>query len=395
MTKISQRVQQLAPSATQTIAAKTRQLKEQGVSIVDFGLGEPDFQTPDNIKLAAIHAIEQGFTKYTPIGGIPELKQAIIEKFKRDNSLSYEAKNITTAIGAKHILYTLFMTLCNPGDEVIIATPYWTSYPDHVTLAEGKPVFLKTHPENDYQFSLKDINRVTSPKTIGIIINSPCNPTGAVYSDKTLEALATWAEKENKFIISDEIYEPFVYDDAQHKSIASLAQENTIVINGVSKTYAMTGWRLGYCAAPAEIIAAMEKLLGQMTTHVTSITQKASIEALLGKQDSVQEMRTVFDERRKRITEGIVGTPGLQVKLPPGAFYLFPNCSRLYGKEYQGGRINNSADLANYLLSEVGVITTPGSAFGDDNHIRLSYATPLEAIEEGIRRIKTAIDKLS
>jgi aspartate aminotransferase len=296
--KISNRLQDLAPSQTDAFSAKARILKTKGLDVVDFGLGEPDFNTPDNIGEAGVKAIREGFTRYTSPGGITKLKEAIREKLFRDNGLEYDLDEVTAACGAKQALFNVFMGILNPGDEFIIPAPYWVSYPNQIQLADGKMVVIPTKQENDYQISLEDLKKATSKRTVGILINTPNNPTGAVYNQRTLETIADWAVEGDYIVISDEINEKFIYDGHKHISIASLGKEifeRTIVINGVSKTYAMTGWRIGYAAGQRELISAIERLVSHSTSQPSSISQKAAIEALLGDQKSVEEMRMVYD----------------------------------------------------------------------------------------------------
>jgi len=378
--RVSKRLQELAPSQTDAFSAKARSLKAKGIDVIDFGLGEPDFNTPDNIKEAGIKAIKEGFTKYTSPGGIAELKKAIAEKLFRDNGIKYEISEVTAACGAKQALFNVFMGIINPGDEFILPAPYWVSYPNQIQLAEGKTAVIKTKQEDDYQISLEDLKNATSEKTAGILINTPCNPTGAVYNQRTLETIAEWAVRGNYIVISDEINEKFIYDGLKHISIASLGKEifeRTITINGVSKTYAMTGWRIGYAAGQKELISAIERLVSHSTSQPSSISQKAAIEALSGDQKSVEEMREVYDKRRRYIWEELNKIKGVKFKMPSGAFYAFPDVSAFYEKEICGRRINNSFDLANLLLDEAQVAVVPGAAFGDDAFIRISYATSM------------------
>ena len=378
--RVSKRLQELAPSQTDAFSAKARSLKAKGIDVIDFGLGEPDFNTPDNIKEAGIKAIKEGFTKYTSPGGIAELKKAIAEKLFRDNGIKYEISEVTAACGAKQALFNVFMGIINPGDEFILPAPYWVSYPNQIQLAEGKTAVIKTKQEDDYQISLEDLKNATSEKTAGILINTPCNPTGAVYNQRTLETIAEWAVRGNYIVISDEINEKFIYDGLKHISIASLGKEifeRTITINGVSKTYAMTGWRIGYAAGQKELISAIERLVSHSTSQPSSISQKAAIEALSGDQKSVEEMREVYDKRRRYIWEELNKIKCVKFKMPSGAFYAFPDVSAFYEKEICGRRINNSFDLANLLLDEAQVAVVPGAAFGDDAFIRISYATSM------------------
>jgi len=396
--KLSKRAGTIKPSPTLTIDAKAKALRASGEDIISFGVGEPDFDTPENIKNAAIKALKDGFTKYTPVGGIDELKTAIIEKFKRDNSLTYEKDEIIVSCGAKHSLYNIAQALFNPGDEVIIPAPFWVSYPDQVILNDATPVIVMTDEKNSFKLTPELLKANLSKKTKALILNTPSNPTGATYDRKTLEAIADLAIKYDFYIISDEIYEKLTYDGFQHISIASLNDEikqRTIVVNGLSKSYAMTGWRIGFSAGPKEIITAMTNIQSQSTSNPTSIAQKAAVEALIGLQDFIPKMISEFDRRRKYMIERLNKIKGLSCVPPLGAFYIFPNVSSYYGKKFNNTTINSSIDLANYLLEEAKVAVVPGVAFGDDRHIRLSYATSMENIKEGLDRIENALAKLT
>ncbi|MBI5026897.1 MAG: pyridoxal phosphate-dependent aminotransferase [Nitrospirae bacterium] len=392
--KLSNRVNSIKPSPTLAIDAKAKALKASGVDIVNFGVGEPDFDTPANIKEAAIKAIKDGFTKYTPVGGIDELKAAIVEKFKRDNGLDYEKDEILVSCGAKHSLYNIAQAIFNNGDEVIIPAPYWVSYPDQVTLNDAIPVIVNTDEGNSFRLTPELLSKSITKKTRALILNSPSNPTGLAYDRKNLEAIADIALRYDFSIISDEIYEKLIYDGFKHISIASLSPElkkKTIVVNGLSKSYAMTGWRIGYCAGPKEIIKAMTNIQSQSTSNPTSIAQKAAVEALRGPQDFIPEMVEEFDRRRRYMVERFNKIPDVSCLTPVGAFYTFPKVSSFYGKNFKGKTIGSSSDLANYLLEEAKVAVVPGSAFGNDNHIRLSYATSMENIKKGLDRIEEAL----
>jgi aspartate aminotransferase len=395
--KLATRVAKIKPSETLAITAKANALKAEGRDVIGFGAGEPDFDTPANIKQAAIKAIEAGFTKYTPVGGTDELKDAIINKLKRDNSLDYKRSQIVVSCGAKHSLYNLAQALFETGDEVIIPAPYWVSYPDIVVLAGGTPVILNTLEKDGFKINPQQLKTAITPNTRALILNGPSNPTGAAYSPEELKAIAAVLLDENILIITDDIYEKILYTKYPFANIASVEsklKDRTIVVNGVSKAYAMTGWRIGYAAGPEEIIAAVSKIQSQNTSNPTSISQKASVEALNGDQSIVAMMVGEFLKRRDVIVAALNDIPDVKCLLPEGAFYVFPNVSGVYGRSYKGKKIIGSTELIDYLLDEANVATVPGAAFGSDDHIRLSYATSLKNIEEGVKRIKNAIAKL-
>jgi len=395
--RLATRVAKIKPSETLAITAKANALKAEGRDVIGFGAGEPDFDTPANIKQAAIKAIEAGFTKYTPVGGTDELKDAIINKLKRDNSLVYKRSQIVVSCGAKHSLYNLAQALFEPGDEVIIPAPYWVSYPDIVVLAGGTPVILNTLEKDGFKIKPGQLKAAITKNTRAIIINGPSNPTGAVYSPEELKAIASVLVDEDILIITDDIYEKILYTKYPFTNIVSVEsklKDRTIVVNGVSKAYAMTGWRIGYAAGPEEIIAAVNKMQSQNTSNPTSISQKASVEALNGDQSAIEMMVGEFRKRRDVIVAALNDIPNVKCMLPQGAFYVFPNVSGVYGRSYKGKKIADSTQLIDYLLDEANVATVPGVAFGSDDHIRLSYATSLKNIEEGMKRIKNAIAKL-
>lgn len=395
---LAERVKKIKPSPTLAMDAKAKALKAQGLDIVNFGVGEPDFDTPEHVKEAAIKAIRDGFTKYTPVSGIDELKEAIVQKFKNDNKLEYTKEDIIVSCGAKHSLYNIAQALYGPGDEVIIPSPYWVSYPDQVLLNDANPVFVKTYEEDSFMLMPDVLESKITKKTKAIILNSPSNPTGLTYDKKTLEAIAEIALKHNVCIISDEIYEKLVYDGTEFISIASLSKEikdRTIVVNGLSKSHAMTGWRIGYAAGPKDIIKAMTNIQSQSTSNPTSIAQKAAVAALTGPQDFISVMHSEFDKRRKFLFEGLNSIEGVRCLKPTGAFYAFPNVSKLYGKKTSTRQINSSLDMAMYLLEDANVALVHGEAFGDDNYIRISYATSMENIKKGLERIREAVGKIS
>jgi aspartate aminotransferase len=394
---IAKRALAIKPSPTLATAAKAKAMKAQGIDVVDLGVGEPDFDTPDNVKLAGIKAIQSGFTKYTPAGGTDELKEAVIEKFKKDNGLQYEKSQVLISCGAKHSLYNIAEALFDPGDEIIIPSPYWVSYPDQVLLNDANPVIVETTEDERFKLSAKKLAKSITKKTKALVLNSPSNPTGLAYDKQTLEDIAALAVKHNIYVISDEIYEKLIYDGFMHTSIASLGAEikdRTIVVNGVSKSYAMTGWRIGYAAGPKDVITAMANIQSQSTSNPTSISQKAAAEALRGPQDFIQTMNAEFDKRRRYMVERLNKITGITCLMPVGAFYAFPRVSSLYGKSVNGKVIKNSSDFSAYLLEQAKVALVSGDAFGADSYIRLSYATSMENIRKGLDRIETAVQML-
>ncbi len=396
--KLASRISRIKPSPTLAITAKANALRAEGHDIVSFGAGEPDFDTPRTIKEAAIRAIEAGFTKYTPVGGTDELKDAIIDKLRRDNGLSYKRPEVVVSCGAKHTLYNLAQVLFEEGDEVLIPGPYWVSYVDIVLLAGAKPVVIETSAADGFKLRPEQLARAITSRTRALIINSPCNPTGITYVRKELEALAAVLEKRDILIISDDIYEKIIYNGMKFENFANLEgpiKEKVIVVNGVSKAYAMTGWRIGYAAGPEEIVAAVTKLQSQNTSNPASIAQKAAVEALNGKQDSVNLMVKEFEKRRNVIVQALNAIRGVTCLSPSGAFYVFPDFSFFYGRGTSSRRVNNSSELTAYLLEEANVAVVPGVEFGQDNHIRLSYAISQEQILEGVERIRQAVMKLS
>ena len=397
MTVLSNRAKSLKPSPTLAINAKAKSMLAQGIHVISFGAGEPDFDTPENIKQAAKKALDEGFTKYTPVGGIDELKDAIIKKFQRDSGLSYKRSEILVSCGGKHSFYNLAQAIFDQGDEVIIPAPYWVSYPPMVSLANATPVVVETTEKNEFKITPEALKKAITPKTKALIINSPSNPTGSAYTKKELEKIAEIALSKNVFVISDEIYEKIVYDGFKFTSIASLSEEmkkRTIIVHGVAKTYSMTGWRIGYTAGSEEIIAAMNNIQSQSTSNPNSIAQKASVEALIGPQSEVEKMVSAFAQRRNYIVDRLNKMSGVSCYKPVGAFYVFPNFSSHYGKAYQGKKIENSTHLADYFLDVAKVAVVPGVEFGADPFERLSFATSLENIKEGLDRIEEAVKKL-
>lgn len=397
MIKLSGRLAGLEESVTLAITAKARALKAEGRDIIGFGAGEPDFDTPENIKEAGIKAIRDGHTKYTAVGGINELKDAIIGKFKKDNRLDYAREDVLVSCGGKHSIFNLFQAILNPGDEVIIPAPYWVSYPVMVMLGGGTPKIVHTKESDGFRMSIDAFKANITPKTKAVVINSPSNPTGAAYDAKELAAIAEIALKNNILIISDEIYEKLTYDGFRSSSIASVSDEvkkTTVVLNGVSKTYSMTGWRIGYAAGPREIIKAMTNIQSQSTSNPTSVSQWAAVEAISGPQDAITMMVTEFEKRRNAMVDGLNAIKGVSCIKPQGAFYVFANVSGVFGKKFNGSAIKGSVDIANYLLNEAGIAVVPGEPFGDDAFIRLSYATSMKNVVEGVKRISEAVKKL-
>ena len=395
---IAKRAQAIKPSPTLATAAKAKAMKAQGIDVVDFGVGEPDFDTPENVKQAGIKAIQSGFTKYTPAGGTDELKEAVVAKFKRDNGLQYDKSQILISCGAKHSLYNIAEALFDPGDEVIIPSPYWVSYPDQVLLNDALPVIVETTEAEGFKLSAKKLEQAVTKKTKALVLNSPSNPTGLAYDKKALEDIVALAVKHNLYVISDEIYEKLIYDGFTHTSIASLGKEIkdlTIVVNGVSKSHAMTGWRIGYAAGPKDVITAMANIQSQSTSNPSSISQKAAVEALRGPQDFIGTMNVEFDKRRKYMVERLNKIKGVSCLMPVGAFYAFPRISSLFGKSLNGKVVKNSSDLAALLLEEAKVALVSGDAFGADAYIRLSYATSMDSIKKGLDRIEQMINSLT
>jgi aspartate aminotransferase len=395
---LSERISNIKPSPTLAMNAKALSMREAGIDVISFGVGEPDFDTPKHIGETAIQAIQDGFTRYTAVGGIPELKNAIVEKFRRDNDLNYEPDEVMVSCGGKHVLYNLAQAFLNPGDEVIIPAPYWVSYPPIAVLAGASPVVVGTQEADDFKLSPESLEASITPRTRLLVLNSPSNPTGSVYTESELKALAEVVLKHNIWVVSDEIYEKLIFDDRPFYSIAQGSEEiksKTFIVNGVSKTYAMTGWRIGYVAGAREVVAGMTKIQSQSTSNPNSIAQKAAVAALNGPQDFIKTMFEAFDERRKYLSERLNAMKGVHCRMPGGAFYAFPNFSHYFdAKTPEDKTIEGSVDLCEYLLTEARVALVPGMAFGDDSFIRFSYATGLETIKEGFDRIEDALSKL-
>jgi aspartate aminotransferase len=393
---LADRLKTLAPSPTLAMQAKAKAMRAQGIDVISFGAGEPDFDTPKRIKDAAIRALEQGQTKYTEVGGVPELRAAVCQKFKRDNGLDYAPDEVTVSCGAKHTLYNLFMALVNPGDEVLIPSPYWVSYPEQVRLLGGVPVPVVTPESTGFDLDPAELRRAVTPRTKMIVLDSPGNPTGAVFSRAALAEVAKLAVERDLWIVSDECYEALTYE-GRHVSIATLSAEvkaRTIVVNTCSKAYAMTGWRIGYAAGPKPVIKAMTDVQSQVTSNPASVSQWAAVEALGGAQDEVAKMTSEFDRRRRVIIAALNAVPGVHCVMPKGAFYAFPNVSALFGKRARGGVLRGSADVCAFLLDEARIATVAGIDFGSDAHIRLSYATGLETITTGLARMDAAVRTL-
>ncbi|MBE3519546.1 MAG: pyridoxal phosphate-dependent aminotransferase [Firmicutes bacterium] len=391
--KISERARAIGASPTLALDARTKELQKQGVDVVNFGVGEPDFDTPDHIKEAAIQAIRQGFTKYTPSSGIPELREACARKFREENGLDYKPDQILISVGAKHSIYNAIMVLCEPGDEALIPVPYWVSYPEMVKLAGAKPVYIQTTAETGFKVTPEMLSRAITPRTRVLILNSPSNPTGAVYTRKELSDIAEICLKHGIWVISDEIYEKLIYE-GEHVSFASLSPELlniTITVNGVSKAYAMTGWRIGYAGGPKEVIKAMGDLQSHATSNPTSISQKAALAALTGPTEPLERMRQEFKKRRDYIVERAAKMPGFRCQIPNGAFYIYPDVSGLIGKSLGARVITSSSVLAEILLEKARIAVVPGEAFGTSANLRFSYATSMERIKEGMDRLEAVL----
>ena len=396
MTQLSDCLKRLSPSATLAMSQKSNEMKANGVDVINMSVGEPDFNTPDHIKEAAKKAIDDNFSRYSPVPGYVDLRKAIVEKLRNENHLEYGVTEISVSNGAKQCVCNAVLALVNPGEEVIIPAPYWVSYPEMVEIAGGKSVYIDTDLSTNFKITPEQLENAITEKTRMLILCSPSNPTGSVYSKDELEALAQVIKKhENLYVVSDEIYEHISYI-GNHESIAQFPgmRERTIIINGVSKAYAMTGWRIGFLAAPEWIAKGCNKLQGQYTSGPCSVSQKAAEAAYTGSQQCVEDMRLVFERRRNLIVKLAKDIPGLEVNVPEGAFYLFPKCSSFFGKEYGKYKISNSTDFAMYLLEEGHVATVSGDAFGAPDYFRMSYATDDKTITEALNRIKVALAKL-
>ena len=394
MSIVSNNLKRIKPSPTIAVTSKAREMRAAGKDVIGLGAGEPDFDTPDNIKEAAIQAIKRGETKYTAVDGTPKLKKAIQEKFSRENNLSYELDQISVGTGGKQVLYNVFMATINPGDEVVIPAPYWVSYPDMVLLAGGKPKIVKCSEKNQFKITPKELIKAIGKKTKWLIINSPSNPTGSCYTKKEIEELSkVLIKNKNVFILSDDIYEHITYDDFKFFTIAQIKalKERTLTMNGVSKSYSMTGWRIGYGAGPKDIIKAVAKIQSQSTTNPSSISQAAAVEALNGTQDFIQTRANSFKKRRDFVVEKINNINGLSCLKPSGAFYVFPNCKKLLGKKT---KLKTDKEFVEKLLEKAEVAVVQGSAFGLDGYFRISYATSMENLEKALDRIKSFCESL-
>jgi aspartate aminotransferase len=397
MTTLAERTLLIKPSVTLAIAAKAGKLRSQGIDVINFSAGEPDFDTPDRIKAAAIEALKRGMTKYTDVRGIEPLRQAIAQKYLSDYGLRYQMSEILVSCGAKHSLYNLFQAVVNPGDEILVPAPYWVSYADMALLAGGVPKIIQTSEATGFRIGAQQLAKALSSRTRVFVLNSPSNPTGASYEETELMAIAEVLGRHNCLIVTDDIYDKIVYDGFTTRNLATLApslRDRIVIVNGVSKSYAMTGWRIGYALGPADIIDAAAKIQSQSTSNPTSIAQAAALEAIQGPQDDVAMMVGEFAKRRNVVVERLNAISGVQCLKPQGAFYVFPNIAAFIGKNVNGKSLTSPCDIADYLLEEAKVAAVPGEDFGSNAHIRLSYATSLENIEEGCRRMRDAFAKI-
>ncbi|MEW6487422.1 MAG: pyridoxal phosphate-dependent aminotransferase [Thermodesulfobacteriota bacterium] len=395
--KLSRRAEQIQPSATLAIDAKAKQMRAEGIDVLGFGAGEPDFPTPAHIVDAAIAALRAGDTRYTPVGGTVELKSAICRSLERDYGLTYGAGEVTASCGAKHTLFNLFLALLDEGDEVVVPSPFWVSYPEQIQVAGATAVLVPTREDEGFRLRPEALESALTPRTRAVVLNSPSNPTGAMYGRDHLAALAEVLRPRDVLVVSDDIYQKLVYGGERFVGLLEVApdlRDRMVIVNGVSKSYAMTGWRIGYAAGPAALISAMEKLQSQATSNPTSFAQKAAAVALTGPQGCVDEMVAAFSQRRDFLVKGLNGLPGVRCPLPQGAFYAFPNVSGLYGSRFADAEIRTSFDLARFLLDEARVAVVPGAPFGSDDHVRFSYATSLEVLGEGLSRLEAAIARL-
>ncbi|MGI9558829.1 MAG: pyridoxal phosphate-dependent aminotransferase [Thermodesulfobacteriota bacterium] len=395
--EVSKKAAGIKQSATLAITAKVKELKTQGVDVIGFGAGEPDFDTPGNIKDAGIDSIKDGFTKYTPVGGVAELKDAIIARIKQDYGIEYSQNEVMASCGAKHTLYNIAQSVFNPGDEVIVPAPYWVSYPAQIELAGAVPVIVETNIKEEFKLTPQALEKKITPKTRALILNYPSNPTGATYDEKELKAIAETALEAGMCVISDEIYDKILYGGRTHTPVAALGKkfkENSILVNGVSKTYSMTGWRIGYAAGDKDVIAAMSRIQGQSTSNPPSMAQAAAIEALSGSQEVTGRRAEEF-ERRKDFITSRVKEMGFDCMPPHGAFYIFPSIERFIGKKFGDKTITDSFEFTEFLLNQAKVAVVPGVEFGMENHVRISYATSMENIEEGMNRVEKAVSALS
>jgi len=394
---LAERISKIKVSPTMEVATEAKRMLAEGINVLDFSVGEPDFPTPLNVKDAAKTGIDDNHTKYTAIAGTVELRKAIAEKFKRENNLEYDVNEIIVTNGAKQGVFNALFAIINKGDEVIIPAPYWVSYPDMVSMSEGNPVFIKADEKNGFRITPEQLEKAVTSKTKALILCNPSNPTGSAYSKKELEDIAAVCLKHNFYIITDEIYEKLVYDNFKIVSFASLNPEikkRTIVVNGVSKSYSMTGWRIGYAAGPKDVIAAMNKIQSHSTSHPSSISQFATIEALVGSQSTISEMISEYKRRRDFLYDQLMSIDGITCYKPEGAFFLFPNISAFFGKKNNKLKVNNSVDFAMFLLTEAKIAAVPGSGFGAEGFLRISYATSMENITEASKRLKEIVTHL-
>lgn len=398
MTQLADRTKLIKPSVTLAIAAKAGKLRAEGVDVVNFSAGEPDFDTPEHIKAAAVEALRKGMTKYTDVRGIEPLRQAVADSYRRDHDLSYRKEDVLVSCGAKHSVYNIFQAVVNPGDEVVIPAPYWVSYSDMALLAGGVPKLVPSDEASGFRVTAEQLRAALTPRTRVFVLNSPCNPTGATYNRDELLALTSVLEKHDCLILADDIYEKIIYDGFQVHNILTLypaLRDRTIIVNGVSKSYAMTGWRIGYALGASDVIAAASKIQSQSTSNPTSIAQFAALEAIRGPQDEVAAMVREFQRRRDVIVDRLNAIDGISCRKPEGAFYVFPNIGALLNKSGRGKKLSSPCDIADYLLEEAKVAAVPGEDFGSNAHIRFSYATSLEDIEKGCARIREAVRKLN
>ena len=398
MTQLADRTKLVKPSVTLAIAAKAGKLRASGVDVINFSAGEPDFDTPEHIKAAAVEALRKGMTKYTDVKGIEPLREAISEKYRREHDLNYRKEDILVSCGAKHSLYNLLQAVVNPGDEVVIPAPYWVSYSDMALLAGGVPKLIPSDETSGFRITPQQLTAALTPRTRIFFLNSPCNPTGATYSRDELLALGHVLSAHDCLVIADDIYEKIVYDGFEVHNLVTLCpelRERAVLVNGVSKTYAMTGWRIGYALGPSDVIAAAAKIQSQSTSNPTSIAQAAALEAVRGQQEDVAIMTSEFQRRRDAIVAGLNAIDGFRCRKPEGAFYVFPNIAELLGRSGSGKPLNTPCDIADYLLEEAKVAAVPGEDFGSQAHIRFSYATSLRDIETGCARIREAVRKLN
>ncbi|MSQ48202.1 MAG: pyridoxal phosphate-dependent aminotransferase [Deltaproteobacteria bacterium] len=395
--KLATRLQLIKPSPTLMVTVQVAALRRQGIEVIDFGAGEPDFDTPEHIKEGAVTALKQGKTKYTPVGGTAELKEAIIAKMQRENGFTYSMQEVTSNCGGKHTLFNAFHALFEAGDEVLIPAPYWVSYSDMVILTGATPVLLPTSEQTGFKITAAQLQAAISPQSKALLLNSPSNPTGAAYTEAELKEIADVIEKSNLFVISDDVYEKFLYDSPRCPHLLTLKphlRDRVLIANSVSKTYAMTGWRLGYAAGPKELISAIETLQSQSTSNPTSIAQAAAVVALTGTQEPVGMMAKEFAKRRNYVVDRLRAMPGITCTLPEGAFYVFPRVSSYFGAKWQDKKIASAMDLSLYLLQEAKVALVAGEGFGSTDHVRISYATSMKNLEQGLNQIDAGLKKL-